>query len=225
MTSDELSAAAGKQGCDGRNNDGKTHSATWSDGDRGIVTVTFKLRDNGVWTCTSIVISGVASDEYNAADISGFPKIASSTPAGTNPTETQTLEGKVGFSGPKVNVTATIPTKNWYPEKGSSIYIYCAPNAEKADRSQSYFKLEFKESLDKIDFYKDSFENLAELEPRMIGGIEMHGRSYQYIGMNWIEYYGEIAEGIWVSIKLTGVDLSEGTETEAILMSMTFAVQ
>lgn len=225
LTFDEIGAAAGKQGCDGQNNDGKTHSATWSDGDRGIVTVTFKLRDNGVWTCTSIVISGVKSDEYNAADISGFPKIASSTPAGTNPTESQTLEGKVGFSGPKVNVTAAIPTQNWYPEAGSSIYIYCAPNAERADRSNSYFKIEFKESLEKIDFYKEKFENLTELEPRTIGGIEMQGRSYKYVGMEWIEYYGEIAEGVWGSVKLTGVDMSEGTETEAILLSLMFAVQ
>ena len=119
-------------------------------------------------------------------------------------------------------MTAQIPTKNWYPQKSC---IYCAPKAEKADYSQSYFKIECKESLEKIDFYKDSFENLTELEPRTIGGIGMEGRSYKNVGMNWIEYYGEIAEGVWVSIKLTGVDLSEGTETEAILTSMTFAVQ
>ncbi len=226
MTFDELSAAVGKQGCDKQDNDGKTHAAYWTDGDRAFVTVTFKVRDNDTWTCTSITISGIASDEYNVADVSGFPKIASSTPAGTNPTEKQTLQTKVGFSGPKVNVAVDLPTKNWYPDAGSSsIYIYCAPNAERADRSHSYFKIECKESLDKINFYKDSFENLTELAPRTIGGIEMQGRSYKYIGMNWIEYYGEIAEGVWVSVKLTGVDLSEGTETEAILLSMAFALQ
>ena len=124
-----------------------------------------------------------------------------------------------------MNVTVDLPTKNWYPDKASSLYIYCAPNAERADRSQSYFKIECKESLDKINFYQDKFENLAEIEPRTIGGIEMQGRTYKYIGMNWTEYYGEIAEGVWVSVKLSGVDLSAGTETEAILMSMTFALQ
>ena len=222
LTFDEIGAAAGKQGHDRQDNDGKYQSATWSDGDRGIITVTFKDQGDGTYACTSIVISGVNSDEYNAADISGFPKIASSTPAGTNPTESVTLETKVGFSGPKVLVTAQIPNKNWYPQKA---YIYCAPKEEKADRSQSYFKIECKESLEKIDFYKDSFENLTELAPRTIGGIEMQGRSYKNVGMDWIEYYGEVAEGVWVSIKLTGVDLSDGTETEAILLSLTFAVQ
>lgn len=226
MTFDEISAAVGKPGQDKQNNDGKTQGAVWSDGDRSFVTVTFKDKGDGNYACCAISVSGIASDEYNAADISGFPKIASSTPAGTNPTETQTFETKIGFSGPKVNVTAEIPAKNWHPHAGSSsIYIYCAPNAERADRSSSYFKIECKESLDKINFYLDKFENLVEIEPRTIGGIEMPGRMYHYIGMDWVEYYGEIAEGVWVSINMSGVDLSEGTETEAILMSMTFALQ
>lgn len=222
LTFDEIGAAAGKQGCVNSRDD-DTPSAIWTDGGNAIVTVTFKDRKgDGNYTCCAIVKSGLSSDECNAADVSGFPKVASSTPAGTNPTETQTFEVQVGFSGPKVNITASIPTKNWYLQKK---YIYCAPNAERADYSSSYFKIECEESLEKIDFYKDSFENLEKLEPRTIGGIEMQGRSYKNVGMDWIEYYGEIAEGVWVSIKLTGVDLSAGTETEAILMSLTFALQ
>ncbi len=224
MTFDEIGAAAGKQGRDNQNNNGSTQSANWSDEEGDSVTVTFKDGGDGVWVCCAIATT-MSSNEYRAADISGFPKIASSTPAGTNPTEKQTFELKVGYSDPKVNVTVDLPTKNWYPDKASSLYIYCAPNADKAENSHSYFKIEFKESLDKIDFYKDSFENLTELAPRTIGGIEMQGRSYKNVGMDWIEYYGEVAEGVWVSIKLTGVDLSDGTETEAILMSMTFALQ
>ena len=225
LTFDEIGAAVSKQGADNHDDDGSTHSANWWDDDNHSITVTFKDKGNGVWMCNAIVTT-LSSSEYNEADISGFPKIASSTPAGTNPTEKQTLETKVGFSGPKVSVTVDLPTKNWYPDAGSSsIYIYCAPNAERADRSSSYFKIECKESLEKINFYQDKFENLAEIEPCTIGGIEMQGRTYKYIGMNWIEYYGEVAEGVWVSVKLSGCDLSAGTETEAILMSMTFAVQ
>lgn len=224
LTFDEIGAAVGKQGQDNQNNDGKTHSANWWDEDDHSITVTFNDRGDGNWVCCAIATT-LSSSEYNAADISGFPKVASSTPAGTNPTESQTFEAKVGFSGPKVNVTAEIPTKNWYPKTSSSVRIYCAPNAEKANSSDSYFKIECEESLDKINFYQDSFENLTELEPLSIGGIEMQGRSYKYVGMNWIEYYGKIAEGVWVSIQMTGVDLSAGTETEAILMSMTFALQ
>ncbi len=226
LTFDEIGAAAGKQGRDSRNNDGKTHSATWSDDQNDIVTVTFKKQNDDTWACSAITISGIRSDEYNAADVSGFPKIASSTPAGTNATEAATFTVKVGFSGPKVDVTAQVPVKNWYPNaRSSTLYIYCNPRAEKADYSQSYIKIECKESLEKIDFYKDKFENLSELAPRTIGGIEMQGRSYRDVGMDWIEYYGEIAEGVWVSIKLTGVDFSAGTETEALVLGLAFAKQ
>ena len=226
LTFDEIGEAAGKPGCDNGDNDGKTHSANWWDDENHSITVTFKLQNDGTWACCSIAIVGIKSDEYNAADISGFPKIASSTPAGTNPTEPATFTVKVGFSGPKVDVTAQVPVKNWYPNaRSSTLYIYCNPRAEKADYSQSYIKIECKESLEKIDFYKDKFENLQELAPRTIGGIEMQGRSYHDIGMDWVEYYGEIADGGWVSIKLTGVDFSAGTETEALVLGMTFAVQ
>ncbi len=50
----------------------------------------------------------------------------------------------------------------------------------------------------------------------------MPGRSYHNVGMDWIEYYGEIAEGVWVSVKLSGVDASAGSEADAILNSIVF---
>ena len=225
LTFDEIGEAAGKRGRDNGDNDGKTHSANWCDDEDDSITVTFREKD-GAWTCSAIAIKGISSDEYGAADVFGFPKLGSSAPAGTHPTAPVTIDAKVGFSGKKVAVTAEIPNANWFPEERSgSVRIWCAPNAEKADSSQSYIIVECKESLDKIDFYKSSFENLAELEPRTIAGTEMQGRTYRYVGMDWIEYYGEIAEGVWVSIRLTGVDFSEGTETEAIVMSLTFSAQ
>jgi hypothetical protein len=224
LTFDEIGEAAGKPGRDNRNNNGKTHSANWSDGSDASITVTFKDNGDGNWACCAIAISGMGSDEYGAADLSGFPKIASSTPAGTNPVEEEKFVLKVGYTDAKVSVTAKIPTANWYAfEKNGAVRIYCAPSAEKAESSGSYILIECKESEDKINFYLDSFENLVELTPKTISGIEMTGREYDNVGMHWIEYYGEIAEGVWASIKLTGVDLNEGTETEAILIRLTFA--
>ena len=66
-------------------------------------------------------------------------------------------------------------------------------------------------------------ENLQEIESRTIGGIEMKGRTYTYIGMDWIEYYGQLNDSIWISVRMSGVDFSEGTETEAIVNSLAFA--
>lgn len=225
LTFDQISAAAGKQGRDNGDNDGKTQSANWSDAEDDSITVTFREQD-GLWTCVAIAIKGISKSEYSEADISAFPKMGSSTPAGTNPTESVTIDAKVGYTDAKVAVTVAVPKANWFAEERSgSVRIWCAPSAEKASSSQSYIIVECKESLDKIDFYQSSFENLTELAPRTIAGVEMQGRAYYYIGMNWVEYYGEIADGVWASIRLTGVNTAEGTETMAIVDSITIAVK
>ena len=52
----------------------------------------------------------------------------------------------------------------------------------------------------------------------------MKGRTYTYIGMDWIEYYGQLNDSVWISVRMSGVDFSEGTETEAIVNSLEFAV-
>ena len=156
-------------------------------------------------------------------DISGFPVLGSGTPAGSCPTESVTLEGKIGFSGPKVPVTAEVPTINWAAVmKSSSPCYYSTPDPKKVSSNTPHIEIGFYESEEKINFYFDKFENLAALENRSIGGIEMVGRSYSYIGMEWIEYYGQLSDGIWVSIKLTGVRFETGTQTEAIVNSISF---
>ena len=53
----------------------------------------------------------------------------------------------------------------------------------------------------------------------------MQGRTYDNIGMHRIEYYGEIEGGVWVSIRMSGVDFSAGTETEAIVTGLTFGTK
>ena len=65
---------------------------------------------------------------------------------------------------------------------------------------------------------------MQDLGTRTIGGVGMKGLRYERYGMEWTEYYGQVTDGVWASIKLTGVDLSAGTETDAIVNSLTFAV-
>ena len=149
------------------------------------------------------------------------PNLRRSLQKNWNPSPT--FELKVGYSGNKASVTVQVPTANWFAkERSGGLRIWCAPSAEKANSSQSYIHIECKESEYKINFNLDSFENLVELAPITVGGIEMTGREYDNIGMHWIEYYGQIAESVLVSVKLTGVDFSEGTETEALVKSLTF---
>ena len=41
---------------------------------------------------------------------------------------------------------------------------------------------EVRENVEKIDFYKDDFENYQDIEGRVIGGISFRGRTYRNIG-------------------------------------------
>ena len=83
-----------------------------------------------------------------------------------------------------------------------------------------FLQFELKENMDKIDFYKDQFENLKEIDSRTIGGIEMQGRTYKTVGMEWIEYYGELPSGIWVTCKISRTSIEPGSEGSAILDSV-----
>ena len=79
-----------------------------------------------------------------------------------------------------------------------------------------------KEIWTEINYYYDSFENVEELTPRTIGGVELAGRTYKNVGMWWTEYYGEMPTGGWLSIRISGVDIDPGTEGDAVLNSVTF---
>ncbi len=224
LTFDDLGNAVGKPGFDKQDGDGKYHAAYWYDGEKYYVTVTFYANDDGTWGVGSIT-TGIPSSEYKAADISGFPVIGNRA-AGSSPVQSVTLENKVGFSGPTVAVTASVPTENWFAAvQSSSIRYNNAPSEKAANSNSPGIRVELKESLEKIDFYKDSFENLTELGTRTIGGVEMQARSYRYIGMDWVEYYGQIADGVWASVKTTGLDAYPGSEAEAILNSFSFALK
>ncbi|MBQ1819965.1 MAG: hypothetical protein II117_00030 [Clostridia bacterium] len=225
LTFDEISAAAGKAGHDNQNNNGKAHSAVWSDGDQAILTVTFR-EQNGLWSLGSIVIVGMTSDEYDAADVSGFPKVGSGAPAGSNPTKQITLTENIGDSDAKLGISIDLPTAHWFlQDRSDSVRIYCAPNELNAPSSLSYMIIEGVASAEAINRNESGFENLREIDSRAIDSIIMKGRSYRCGGMDWTEYYGELKEGVWISIRMTGVDFSEGTETEAIVSSLSFQVR
>ncbi len=225
LTFDEIGEAVGKAGHDEQNGDGSTHAASWSDGGSTILLVTFRNKDDA-WTCSAVSFSGFSRDEAAEADISAFPAVGSSAPAGSSPVVSVTSEGEDHWTGFKFAVTADVPTRQWFPiVKSGEVRYYCAPNEARADYSDAYITVSFKESEEKINSYQDKFTDLVELDGRTIGGIDMVCRSYQYIGMKWVEFYGELREGVWVSVMTTGVDLTAGTEADALIQSLTFAVE
>lgn len=223
LTFDDVGEAVGKQGFDKKDGDGKYHAAYWTDGGKYYVTVTFYNRD-GAWTVGSIS-TGMNSSEYSVADISSFP-VVGNRKAGSSPVSRVEQEAKVGYTSAKVVVSADLPIENWFQSLSSSSVRYSnAPTEKSVNSNTPGIRVECKESLEKIDFYKEKFENLKELAPWTISGIQMLGRSYKYIGMEWVEYYGQVADGVWASVTLTGVDPYSGSEAEAILNSITIKVK
>ena len=82
-------------------------------------------------------------------------------------------------------------------------------------------RFEVRGSVEDFDYYKDDFENYQDIDDRVIGGITFKGRTYKYIGYNWIQYVAQIGDGRALSIGLTKLDCVPGTMPDVILSGMT----
>ena len=135
---------------------------------------------------------------------------------------TQTLEAFGTDFTLVLNVTC--PDKGWYKSATNfgDFKLFPTDDPSHIFSGDPRINFELKSGLDKIDYYYDDFENVEELAPRTIGGVELAGRTYKNVGMWWTEYYGEMPTGGWLSIKISGVDLEPGTEGDTILNSVTF---
>ena len=56
----------------------------------------------------------------------------------------------------------------------------------------------------------------------MIGGITFRGRTYKYIGYEWIQYIAQLDDNRALSIGLRDMDCVPGTMPDIILTNMTF---
>ena len=83
-------------------------------------------------------------------------------------------------------------------------------------------QFEVRENVEKFDFYKDSFENYKDIEDRVIGGITFRGRTYKYIGYEWIQYIAQLDDNRALSIGLRDMDCVPGTMPDIILSNMSF---
>ena len=136
---------------------------------------------------------------------------------------TQTLEAFGSDYTLTLNVTC--PDQGWYKSvspRFADIKLFPTDDPSHIFSGDPRITFELQSGLDKINYYYDDFENVEELTPRTIGGVEMAGRTYKNVGMWWTEYYGEMPTGGWLSIRISGVDIDPGTEGDAVLNSVTF---
>ena len=166
-----------------------------------------------------------AADPEPAATPEAEPE---STPASA-PAENPDYPSAAGLNTQTLDYTLTLnvtcPDQGWYKSvspRFADIKLFPTDDPSHIFSGDPRITFELKSGLDKIDYYYDSFENVEELAPRTIGGVELAGRTYKNVGMLWTEYYGEMPTGGWLSIKISGVDIEPGTEGDAVLSSVTF---
>ena len=117
----------------------------------------------------------------------------------------------------------TVPDNGWCTELYSgTLRVYNVPTLADAYSNSSRIQFETKDTVEGFDFYIADFVNLEVIESRIIGGIEMAGRTYENVGMEWIEYVGQLPNGVAISIKISRTDIGPGSEGSAILDSVAF---
>lgn len=119
----------------------------------------------------------------------------------------------------KVKIMTKIPVSGWSFDDGGRCLV---ENDDPTAFGAGAIRFEVRTNVEDFDYYKDKFENYQDIEDRVIGGITFRGRTYKYIGYNWIQYVAQIDDGRALSIGLTKLDCVPGTMPDIILNNMTF---
>ena len=193
------------------------------DDDSHFIYVNFKENESGVYTVSAYNTSGFSGTEA----IEKYLDIVKAEAAEANKAASANAElqdfsvevAQFAKDDVKVKIMTKIPVSGWsYDESKRSLVENDDPTAFGAGAIQ----FEVRENVEKIDFYKDDFENYQDIEDRVIGGITFRGRTYKYIGYEWIQYIAQLDDNRALSIGLRNMDCVPGTMPDIILNNMTF---
>ena len=128
------------------------------------------------------------------------------------------------FSDTLTTIHFILPESMWVVNSiSSTLYLYNVESPELTHSAAPRIQFETKDSVEKIDAYREQVSELTEVASRRIGGIEMQGHSYTLWGMVWTEYYGQLPSGLWITVKISEVSIESGSEGSNILDSVTFS--
>ncbi len=116
-----------------------------------------------------------------------------------------------------VKISAMLPEGKWC-SKGSwaKVWLHDKPSLNDVYSNSPVIILEIKPEVEGFDFYKEDFLNLKNIDNRTIAGIDMVGRTYENIGMDWIEYTGVINDKNAVSVRISRMDVSSGEASQVL---------
>ena len=193
------------------------------DDDSHFIYVNFKENESGVYTVSAYNTSGFSGTEA----IEKYLDIVKAEAAEANKAASANAEMK-DFSveiaqfakdDVKVKIMTKIPVSGWSYDEGKRCLV---ENDDPTAFGAGAIQFEVRENVEKIDFYKDDFENYQDIEDRVIGGISFRGRTYRNIGYDWIQYIAQLDDGRALSIGLRNMDCVPGTMPDIILNNMTF---
>ena len=194
-----------------------------ADDDSHFIYVNFKEKSPGVYTVSAYNTSGFSGTEA----IEKYLDIVKAEAAEANKAASANAEMK-DFSvevaqfaqdDVKVKIMTKIPVSGWSFDDGKRSLV---ENDDPTAFGAGAIQFEVRENVEKFDFYKDSFENYQDIEDRVIGGITFRGRTYKYIGYEWIQYIAQLDDSRALSIGLRNMDCVSGTMPDIILNNMTF---
>ena len=194
-----------------------------ADDDSHFIYVNFKENESGVYTVSAYNTSGFSGTEA----IEKYLDIVKAEAAEANKAASANAEMK-DFSveiaqfakdDVKVKIMTKIPVSGWsFDDRGRCLVENDDPTAFGAGA----IRFEVRTNVEDFDYYKDDFENYQDIEDRVIGGITFKGRTYKYIGYNWIQYVAQLDDNRALSIGLTKLECVPGTMPDIILNNMTF---
>ena len=193
------------------------------DDDSHFIYVNFKEKSPGVYVVSAYNTSGFSGNEA----IAKYLDIVKAEAAEANKAASANAEMK-DFSveiaqfakdDVKVKIMTKIPVSGWSYDDGGRCLV---ENDDPTAFGAGAIRFEVRTNVEDFDYYKDKFENYQDIEDRVIGGITFKGRTYKYIGYNWIQYVAQIDDGRALSIGLTKLECVPGTMPDIILNNMTF---
>ena len=193
------------------------------DDDSHFIYVNFKENESGVYTVSAYNTSGFSGNEA----IAKYLDIVKAEAAEANKAASANAEMK-DFSvevaqfakdDVKVKIMTKIPVSGWSYDDGLRCLV---ENDDPTAFGAGSIQFEVRENVEKFDFYKDDFENYQDIEDRVIGGITFKGRTYKYIGYEWIQYIAQLDDNRALSIGLRNMDCVPGTMPDIILSNMSF---
>ena len=193
------------------------------DDDSHFIYVNFKENESGVYTVSAYNTSGFSGTEA----IEKYLDIVKAEAAEANKAASANAEMK-DFSveiaqfakdDVKVKIMTKIPVSGWSFDDGKRCLV---ENDDPTAFGAGAIRFEVRTNVEDFDYYKDDFENYQDIEDRVIGGITFKGRTYKYIGYNWIQYVAQLDDNRALSIGLTKLECVPGTMPDIILNNMTF---